>query len=307
MKTQTVTTGTTDIAYVLQELGVDVRRVGDKEISGCCPVHERTTGKIDKSPSWSMNASSGLWICHSCGARGTLASLVSELTGNQDSIAAVNHLLIETGLNRLTAGGEVQYTPEVDWVSYNRFEHPPARELIKRKIDKDVAKAYGIRWNVHKSAWVVPIVSPLGELMGWQEKGPEWFNNAPKGVKKSETLFGIERFLSKTAVLVESPLDVVRFASAFSGPQALATFGAHVSKTQIRLLASSAQKVIVAMDNDKAGIESAKMLFKTLPRFSGGVHWFAYGDSTAKDIGDMTDDEVEYGLANASVVPWWLK
>lgn len=306
MKMSTVTTGTTDIAHVLQELGVDVRRVGDREISGCCPVHERTTGKADRSPSWSMNAISGLWICHSCGARGTLSSLVSELSGNPDSVMAVNQLLMESGLNRLKSGDAVPYVPDVDWITYNRFGHPPVRECVKRNIDPDVAKAHGIRWNYERSAWIIPIVSPLGELMGWQEKGSSWFNNTPKGVKKGDTLFGVERFIAKTALLVESPLDVVRFASAFTNVQALATFGAYVTTKQLNVLSTIASRIIVAMDNDKTGIESAKNLFKSLPRFKNGVLWFAYGKSEAKDIGDMTDDEVEVGLRDASVVPWWL-
>lgn len=306
MKTLTVTTGTTDIAHVLKELGVDVRRVGDKEISGCCPVHERTTGKADRSPSWSMNAATGLWICHSCGARGTLSSLVSELSGNPDSVEAVNYLLIESGLSRLKGGETVPYVPEVDWLTYNKFSHPPVSECVRRNIDPAVAKSYGIRWDTSKGSWVIPIVSPIGELIGWQEKGSSWFNNVPKGVRKGETLFGIEKFVAKTAILVESPLDVVRFASAFTNIQALATFGAYVTRHQIKLLASVAQKVIVAMDNDKAGIESAKELFKSLPRFKNGVQWFHYKHTEAKDIGDMTDDEVETGLRNTSVVPWWL-
>lgn len=253
-----------------------------------------------------MNSTTGLWICHSCGAKGTLSSLVSELSGNPDSVAAVNHLLIESGLNRLKGGESVPYVPEVDWVAYNKFSQPPVRECMRRNIDPDVAKSYGIRWNVSKSSWVIPIVSPIGELIGWQEKGPSWFNNVPKGVRKGETLFGIERFVAKTALLVESPLDVVRFASAFTNIQALATFGAYVTRNQIRLLSTVAQKVIVAMDNDKAGVESAKELFKVLPRFKNGVQWFNYKHTEAKDIGDMTDDEVETGLRNTSVVPWWL-
>lgn len=303
---QTMTTGITDFVDILQELGVDVRRSNGQEISGCCPVHERRTGRADHSPSWSMNATTGLWICHSCGARGTLAGLISELTGDTDSINAVNQLLLETGINRLTMPERVDYKPEVDWVSYSRFEQPPHSVLAARNIDPDVALAHGIKWNVLKKAWIIPIVSPLGELLGWQEKGKDWFKNEPAGVKKSVTLFGIERFQSRTAVLVESPLDVVRFASSFNGMQALATFGAHVSKEQLNILSTTADRVIVAMDNDKAGIESGKYLFKNLPRFRGGVFWLDYSKTKAKDIGDMTDEEAQFAVTNASVIPWWL-
>ena len=304
--TQTMTTGITDFVDILQELGVDVRRSNGQEISGCCPVHEKRTGRADNSPSWSMNANTGLWICHSCGARGTLAGLISELTGDTDSINAVNQLLLETGINRLTMPERVDYQPDVDWVSYSRFEQPPLSVLHARHLDPDVALAHGIKWNVLKKAWIIPIVSPLGELLGWQEKGKDWFKNEPTGVKKSVTLFGIERFQSRTAVLVESPLDVVRFASSFNGMQALATFGAHVSKEQINLLSTTADRVIIAMDNDKAGIESGKYLFKNLPRFRGGIFWINYSKTKAKDIGEMTDDEVQFAVTEASVIPWWL-
>ena len=303
---QTMTTGITDFVDILQELGVDVRRSNGQEISGCCPVHERRTGRADNSPSWSMNATTGLWICHSCGARGTLAGLISELTGDTDSINAVNQLLLETGINRLTMPERVEYKPDVDWVSYSRFEQPPIGVLNARNLDPDVALAHGVKWNVLKRAWIIPIVSPLGELLGWQEKGKDWFKNEPAGVKKSVTLFGIERFQSRTAVLVESPLDVVRFASSFSGMQALATFGAHVSKEQINILSTTAERVIVAMDNDKAGIESGKYLFKNLPRFRKGIYWLNYSKTKAKDIGEMTDEEIRYAVTEASVIPWWL-
>lgn len=306
MTTATVTTGTTNIADVLMELGVDVRRTSGREISGCCPVHEKRTGRADGSPSWSMNSESGLWICHSCGAKGTLASLVSELTGNPDSVAAVNQLLIETGMSRLTAPERVEYQPEVDWISYSRFEQVPSSVLRFRHLDSHVALAHGVKWNMLKRAWVIPIVSPLGELLGWQEKGPDWFKNNPVGIKKSSTLFGIERFQARTAILVESPLDVVRFASTFEGIQALATFGAHVSKEQMTLVSNVAERVIIAMDHDKAGTESAKTLLKSLPRFRSGIFFLHYAHTDAKDIGDMTDDEIDIAVTKSSVVPWWL-
>jgi 5S rRNA maturation endonuclease (ribonuclease M5) len=200
----------------------------------------------------------------------------------------------------------VDYQPDVDWVSYSRFEQPPVSVLNARNLDPDVALAHGIKWNVLKRAWIIPIVSPLGELLGWQEKGKDWFKNEPAGVKKSVTLFGIERFQSRTAVLVESPLDVVRFASSFNGMQALATFGAHVSKEQINILSTTADRVIVAMDNDKAGIESGKYLFKNLPRFRKGIYWLNYSKTKAKDIGEMTDEEIQYAVTESSVIPWWL-
>ena len=300
------TTGTTDIQHVLVDLGVEVTRAGEREISGRCPVHLSRTGHIDRSPSWSMNAETGLWICYSCGARGTLVGLISELTGDETSLIDVHSFLINSSLNRINREDIPEPEPEIDWISYSRFDAVPAPYVYNRNLDASVARSYGIRWDTANKAWVIPIVSPLGQLMGWQSKKPDWVRNYPIGIKKSHTLFGIEKFLNKPAVLVESPLDVVRLASITSGVQGLATFGSYVSTEQLSLLNSVASKVIVAMDNDEAGLKASKMLFKTMPRFDDGVLWLNYKNTKAKDIGDMTDEEIYDALSTSTAIPGWV-
>jgi DNA primase len=303
----TTTTGTTSLPEVLTELGVELTRSSGQEIVGKCPVHINRVGKPDNSPSWSMNSETGLWICFSCGARGSLGSLIAEITGNFEDTLAAHQMLMEIGVSQLNAPERVEYKPEVDWVEYSKFSPVPDKHAHRRNLDPDILRTYGVKWHTDKHAWVIPIVSVDGELLGWQEKGTGWFNNYPAGIKKSVTLFGIERFYSRTAVLVESPLDVVRFASAFSGMQALATFGAYVSKEQMRIVADVAERVIIAMDNDQAGIESAKHIFKNLPHIKGGTFWMDYSKARdAKDIGEMSDDQIYDAVTNASVIPWWV-
>lgn len=292
-----------DLAELLSSLGVDIRRSDGKEITGRCPVHLKTTGKEDRSPSWSMNSSTGLWICFSCGARGTLSSLVSELTGDPDATYAVHKAIIDASLN---ATQTFKYEPPIDWVRFGKFERVPDKVTRLKHLDPDLVWAHGVRWDTENKCWVIPIVSPMAELRGWQSKKVGWVRNYPEGVKKSETLFGIERFSSRTAVLVESPLDVVRFAAVFNRPQALASFGAAVSDTQIRILSDYADGVIIAMDNDEAGIASSKRLSKVLPNFRKGIRWFNYSDINAKDIGDMSDEEIELGTLSATVLPPWV-
>lgn len=305
--TMTLTTGTTDLADILQQLGVEVTRVGEKEILGRCPVHLKAVGKEDSHPSWSMNAHNGLWICFSCGSKGTLGQLVSELTGELDSLLAVHNLIINTGLERLSMPiGSEEPNPDVDWVTFSRFAQVPEHKQLERGLSREAIRTYGIRWNDETSAWILPVVDQSGELWGWQEKGNGFVKNAPKGIKASKTLFGIDKFNSSVAVLVESPLDVVRFGSLFQQPQALASFGANVSETQIALLSQVASGLIVALDNDAAGIKSGKKLFKSLPSFRHGIYWLSYSHTSAKDIGEMTEDEVTTAVNNASVIPWWL-
>lgn len=302
---KTMETGTTSIVSVLTSLGVDIRRVGEKEISGCCPVHLKTTGRVDNSPSWSMNAETGAWICHSCGARGSLYGLLSELSGDLSSIWDIKLKLVETGINSLSTEKEV-HEEKIDWISYNKFSDVPEHLLASRNLDRTISRKFGIKWNTDKKAWVIPIVSPDGELNGWQEKKKDWVRNYPVGVKKSESLFGIERFSGGTAVLLESPLDVVRLATVTTAVQGLATFGAHVSKAQLQLLSNVATGLIVAMDNDSAGRDSSKRIWDSSMRFRDGVLWLDYSHTTAKDIGDMTDSEIMKAVENATVLPSWL-
>lgn len=294
--------GTTDIVDFLMSIGVDVRRSG-QEISARCPVHLQRTGKEDRSPSWSMNADTGLWICYSCGARGTLFGLVRELTG-QENIEVMSMLMN----NSVESLGEVKVKPkmEFDINSYLSFPPVPSKELRKRNLSADSATKYGIRWNPKNESWIIPIVSPDNKLLGWQEKSSDFVRNHPRGIHMRDTLFGVEKFFRHTAILVESPLDVVRFDSSFDGMQCLASFGASITDEQLRLLYSLADRVIVALDNDSAGITSAKKIFKNMPSLKEGIFWLKYSHTKAKDIGDMTDSEIEEAVSESSVIPWWV-
>ena len=302
----TSTHPSTDIALILETAGVEISKIGEREITGKCPVHVRVVGREDRSPSWSINSSSGLWICFSCGARGTLSALLHELIG--DASISAQQFLINAGMDRLTSESTKEIsTPVVDRDAFFRFDRVSGSRCAAKNLDPDLVHRFGVRWNPTNKSWAIPIISPLGQLQGWQEKKPGWVRNFPVGVKKGHTLFGIERFLGKTAVLVESPLDIVRFASVYKKPCALASFGAHVTMEQMKLLLHVADAVVVAMDNDEAGIESSKKIYKIMGTPRRGIKWWNYSGTSAKDIGDMSDDEIEQGFVTSTVVPPWIE
>ena len=298
------------LVAVLERLGVAITTVGDTEVGGRCPVHHLVVGKEDRSPSWSMNLYSGLWICYSCGAKGNLSQLVLQLTDSSDEAMLVNEHILRSGLDRLKAGvpDPVDSLPSVDLSVFRKFKSVPEQLLEYRRIDPEVAQRFGIRWDPQPRHWIIPIISPTGDLWGWQAKGKDYFRNIPTGVPKSRTLFGIERFKAQIAVLLESPLDVVRLSSLRPGllTHGLATFGAHVSTEQLNLLSRWADTIVIALDNDEAGIEAAQKVARNCPRPRGGINFLRYEHTNAKDIGDMTNDEIEEALTGASALPWWL-
>lgn len=78
-------------------------------------------------------------------------------------------------------------------------------------------------------------------VLGW---GPKSIH--PKGVKKSEILYGLDHVYGDTLYLVEGVLDTL----AFPG-KALAVFGHSISDTQARLIrALHPREVVVAFDSD---------------------------------------------------------
>jgi hypothetical protein len=259
-----------------------------------------------------MNTNTGLWICYACGAKGNLSQLALRLSVSSDEALLLNQYIIESGLENLR-GSEppipVGWTPtKTDIESFSKFIQVPPQLLAYRQLDEDVAYRYGIRWNPQPRHWIIPIVSQYGDLWGWQAKTKGYFRNVPTGVTKSRTLFGLDHFKAEKAVLVESPLDVVRMASIRMGVGAhgLASFGSHVSAEQLNLMVRVADTIVVALDNDEAGISAAQRVFDSCPRPRGGITFLRYEHTKAKDIGEMTNDEIEEAVTGASAVPWWV-
>jgi len=292
-----------DFVEVLEQLGVDVHRVSGGEITGRCPVHHKYKGRDSTRYSWAINSESGLWHCWTCGAKGNLGHLVSALSADPKMLWNVQRHLIVSGLRKDT-DEVVDRPPAVNWSEYARFAPLPPQILELRQLSEIEARRFGIRFDTSNKSLIIPIVSPIGELLGWQAKKSGWFNNYPEGVRKGSTLFGIERAIENTALLVESPLDVVRFHSVVpSGVSALASFGAAVSKEQIRLLCDRFDKLIIAMDNDSSGRVSARQLFQVLPAFRHGTFFWSYSSNDCKDIGEMTDNQIINGLADVTSIP----
>lgn len=301
-----MTTRNEDLATVLEQLGVDVHRVRGDEICGRCPVHLKVKGRESTRNSWYMNVDTGLWHCFTCGARGNLSMLLSELSDDPGVLWSVQSIIIEQGLRRLTVDEQeyVKPEPEVDWVTYAKFSPLSPAVLALRNLDGDVAKRFGLCWDTEEKCYITPIVSPLGILQGWQAKKQGFVKNTPTGVEKHGTLFGIERAFGTIGLLVESPLDVVRFHSVSCDPDisCVSSFGANVSDEQVLLMTQRFDKMILALDNDKAGKAETKRLAHLLPSFRGGVRYWHYAPTDPKDIGEMTDGQIIKGLGNVSRV-----
>ena len=314
---------TVDIESVLVALGIDFGLIGH-EASAICPMHQKRTGKEDHNPSWFINLESGQHICFSCGYKGNVVQLVCDVKefyqkswgqyeeeydykAGREWLASVAQVSPERLLEILKS--LPSYLPpdpkplEMSEARLAVFVDPPQDALDSRSITLEAAQKYGVMWDNSRKTWILPLRDPhFRQLLGWQEKGTvdRTFKNRPAGLTKSSTLFGIENQNEDVVIVVESPLDCVRFASAgIAG--AVAVCGSSVSEAQVKLLRYS-EKVVIAFDNpniDKAGKKACDEMRVWGRKYGMNVFFFNYGSSSKKDPGDMTDDELAWGIDNA--------
>jgi DNA primase len=60
--------------------------------------------------------------------------------------------------------------------------------------------------------------------------------------------------------------------------------------------------VIAAFDNpriDDAGRKASEEMLSSARKYGMTLKYFNYNDSDAKDVGDMTDEQISFGIANA--------
>jgi hypothetical protein len=308
-----------DILLVLDALGIEHDERGI-ESHALCPMHHIRTGRADNSPSWWINTETGMHICFSCGYKGNLLQLVCDINEFYTDVwgkgyaydyvqakiwlSQVSEIPIEKLLEMVQSlPNRLEALPKPLEMSEARlaiFVSPPEAELAKRNISVEAAEKYGLLWDKNKATWILPLREPENnKLMGWQEKGTvhRTFFNRPGGLQKSKTLFGIENQNEDVVIVVESPLDCARLASAGVNG-AVAICGSSISEEQVKLLRSS-DKIIAAFDRDTAGYKASEELRKFARKYGLNLFFFSYPYSGAKDPGDLTDEEIIWGIAAA--------
>ena len=290
-----------DLLRYLADAGIQQLHDGRKEIAGVCPAHIKRTGHADTHPSWSINKQSYLHYCQSCGYKGTLTSLLIDLTGAAPE--DLEQQLHEQSFLRKMA--EVRAEPDTvleplfnltEWGLMNLMRDVPRRLLESRWLRRHAIDHYQVRWNRDTKQWVMPLRSPTGNLIGAQYRQTGNVLTLPATVEKGTTLFGYSLMSQYDwVVLVESPLDAVRLFGL--GINAVSSLGAWISAAQCRLLARSFTTIYMALDDDTAGHRGAEIATRMLRKQGAAVvAWSYHGlqdeeGRKAKDVGDVPDDD----------------
>jgi DNA primase len=284
-----------DLAKKLELRKVKIRGV---EIHASCPFPERHEKGTDKTPSFSININKGVYNCFSCGSRGTIEELISQI--KKVSINEALIILEEYGFSKLDR--ELQKKEEVN----ERPEVLPEGLLLYYdRLDDDFAEIY--RGEVDEiECLIYPVRRYDGKLVGALARSIEGrWHKAMWNIQKKLYLYGEDMVQhEEPIVIVEGPRDAIALRK--SGIQnVVALMGVALSKEQTEKLLSLSSKFVVWLDKDSSGAKGMISIRKSMDN-RAEVRYVNPFEALSKDEKDPRDvfeklgpEKVQEIIANA--------
>lgn len=287
------------ISEVLGVCGVTVGSELDTHYLVFCPFHYNKN-----TPACEVDKEKGLFICFSCGERGTLLDLVMRTT-NRNYFEASR--VISNATKNIDFAAKIEKEIIVK-EEFPIFDIELIERLNKDLLDSDRAVQYFKSRNIHLDAIkhfklgysekqdmvTVPVYSHTDICVGFVGRSVEGksFKNST-GLPRNKVLFNLNNSKFSDIVIVESSFDAIRLWQL--NIPAVATLGANLGKNQISLLNKYAKKIILAMDQDEAGKKLTNSIHAGVQNIP--IMTLEVPDGL-KDIGDMNDKEIVYAYNN---------
>jgi DNA primase len=282
------------IRRVLNGAGLDIEAEFGNDFIIYCPYHNNT-----RTPAGEVAKDSCLFFCFGCQITKNLVELIM-FTSNRSYFETVRYIKGKEQKSDIqTIVDKALYAPP-DFVQYDELlikrlnkqalDAPVAMNYFNgRRLTKDSVIKFDLGYSEKQGSVTIPVHSPDGMCIGFVARTIEGkeFKNTP-GLPKSKVLFNLHRVKSSSIVyVVESSFDAIRLDQV--GFPAVATLGANVSVSQIRLLEKYFNNVVLVADNDEAGSIMKDKLVEKLGHLVSVISL----DKKYKDIGDMDDDEIK--------------
>lgn len=219
-----------------------------------CPWHDDTSqGHLY------INGRKGLYLCMSCGAKGSLDSIdIRRAPTSTDDLR-----------ERIAAfrapKQEESYYPEMWLRQYQIVPHDYWTE--ERELPQEVVEKFGLGYDPFSNRCTMPLRDMHGRVLGvtyrrLDDGKPKYLN--PKGYPIGRHLYGawlIEN--QKTVALMEGQVDAIRGWSARVPSMAL--MGARITRDQIKVLQRmNVRNVVLMLDNDSAGTKGTLSIYEDM-------------------------------------------
>ena len=281
------------IRRVLNGSGIEIEAEFGNDFIIYCPYHNNS-----RTPAGEVAKDSGLFFCFGCQTTKNLEEFIMFTTGRSYFETARYIKSKETETNIESVVNKAMYAAP-DFIQYDEvlikrlnnqaLESPKAmRYYAGRYITEDSVKKFSLGYSEKQDMVTIPVHSPDGMTIGFVGRSVEGkeFKNTP-GLPKSKILFNLHRVKTSSIIyVVESSFDAIRLDQV--GFPGVATLGANVSASQMRLLEKYFNNVVLVADNDEAG----KIMKDKLVEKLGSLVSVISIDKKYKDIGDMDDDAI---------------
>jgi len=293
MKTSNIYTQE-QIKRVLLGAGVEIEAEFGNDYIIFCPYHNN-----NRTPAGEVAKDSGLFFCFGCQTTKNLEEFIMHMSGRTyfEAVRYIKGKETENDIEKLvnkTLVAPPEFVPYDELILKRLYNQLVASDKAKnylryRKIEMSSWSKFSLGYSEKQDSVTVPMHSPDGMCIGFVARTIEGkdFKNTP-GLPKGKILFNLHRIKSSgTVYVVESSFDAIRLDQV--GFPAVATLGANVSNSQIRLLEKYFTNVVLIADNDEAGSIMKDKLIEKL----GSLVTVIRLDKNYKDIGDMEDAEIK--------------
>jgi DNA primase len=158
-----------EIEQVIRTHLTGVGHTGPDDLSARCPFHTKSDGSLERSPSFAMNIHTGLYFCHSCGAKGNLFTFFRDLGIPRQEIDLNYKHLIDAAKDNLPAAknpltAELVDKHPIDNRLLGLLDYCP-NALVEEGFDVETLRTFEIGFDHRHLRITYPIRDLAGQLV----------------------------------------------------------------------------------------------------------------------------------------------
>jgi DNA primase len=322
----------TDIRSLAEQYLSRVRQTGSENIMAVCPFHSRADGTPERSPSFAMSLTTGLYMCHSCGTKGNLRMFLKNMNVSPVLIDQMYRFILEEAESHTTPPPDPLRARVVSDRPINEqllglFNYAPT-DLLRVGFTEKTLQTFEIGYDTWHSRTTYPIRDLKGQLVGisgratYDDQIPRykiydkeyivWEQPVREGWDKRTVLYNAYRvypacFLAPTPppVVVVEGFKACAWVHQAGEENVTGLMGSYMSWEHRWILERIGAPVRLWLDNNDAGWSGAYKAANILSR-SLRVQIVEYPDRLKDDDkaqpSDCTPEEILFQLEHA--VDW---
>lgn len=314
-----------------------VKRSGPDDIMAICPFHLKPDGTEERTPSFAMSLSKGLYFCHSCHNKGNLFTFLRDIGIPRESIERQYRFLIDQASSNLPPPPDplrvdVWDLPPIEERLLGLFDYCPV-SLLEDGFTQETLYRFEVGYDHLHKRITFPLRDLKGTLVGisgrattkyqdirykvYTEEYKAWNLPARPEPNKRSLLWNGHRVYpevylknpGETSVVVVEGFKAAMWVYQAGFPNVVALLGSYLSWEHQWILERIGSTVVMFLDNNRAGrvgtVNAAERLSRSL-----NVHVVEYPARLEDDENLQPDscdpEEVMEALRTAPTYLNWL-